>query len=127
MPESYELIVERSFSAAHCLRGYQGDCARVHGHNYKVEVSVVGETLLPTGFVLDFGDLKTRLDDVLGVMDHRMLNDLPTFADCNPTAENIARVIYHSLVSVLEGTDTCMSFVRVWETPAQSCTYRVTA
>lgn len=126
MSASYELIVERSFSAAHCLKGYDGACANVHGHNYKVEVSVIGHKLLPTGFVLDFGDLKIRLDEVLGEMDHRMLNELPAFADCNPTSENIARHIYQSLRSVLDGTGTYMSFVRIWETDTQSCTYRET-
>jgi 6-pyruvoyltetrahydropterin/6-carboxytetrahydropterin synthase len=120
----YELIVERSFSAAHCLTEYEGACARLHGHNYRVECSVVGEALQPNGMLLDFGDLKGLCDEILGEMDHRYLNDLPCFQGQNPTSENIARLIFQRLSAALSDARLRVGYVRVWETPAQSAVYR---
>jgi 6-pyruvoyltetrahydropterin/6-carboxytetrahydropterin synthase len=120
----YELIVERSFSSAHCLRDYDGACARLHGHNYRVECSVVGEQLQPDGMLLDFGRLKELCDEILDAMDHRLLNELPQFADVNPTSEGIARYIFEALEASLGMGNVRVSAVRVWETPGQSATYR---
>ena len=120
----YELIVERSFSAAHNLRDYDGVCARMHGHNYRVEASVVGQELPANGMLLDFGHLKTILDSILDELDHHCLNELPPFRETNPTSENIARHIYDHLQAGLAGTPNRVDWVRVWETPGQSATYR---
>lgn len=120
----HELIVERSFSAAHALRDYDGPCARLHGHNYRVELGVVGDDLDPNGMLLDFGELMDICDRILGEMDHQCLNELPAFADQNPTSENIARHIYDNVRSALAGTHVTVSYVRVWETAGQSATYR---
>lgn len=120
----YELTVERTFSAAHCLRDHDGPCARLHGHNYRVEVAVTGDRLQPSGMLLDFGDLKAICDDVIGQMDHRCLNDLPAFASLNPTSENIARHIHEAVGAALAERGARVSYVRVWEAPGQSATYR---
>lgn len=120
----YELIVDRSFSAAHSLRDYDGACARVHGHNYRVECGVVGDELLPNGMLLDFGILKQLCDEILDAMDHRMLNELPQFATVNPTSESIARYVFESLAAALDDGRVRVNAVRVWETPGQSATYR---
>lgn len=120
----FELIVERHFSAAHCLREYEGACARVHGHNYRVEVAVVAQELSPLGFVMDFGDLKALCDAVLDEMDHRMLNELEPFTHQNATSENIARHIHGRMKSALSGGPVSIKHVRVWETPEQSAIYR---
>jgi 6-pyruvoyltetrahydropterin/6-carboxytetrahydropterin synthase len=120
----YELIVEREFSAAHFLRDYDGDCARMHGHNYKVEVSVVGDELLPNGMLLDFGDLKAACDAVLQKLDHRMLNDIPPFDGENATSENLARFIFGEVGERLAAQAVRVNWVRVWETSRQSAIYR---
>ena len=120
----YELIVERNFSAAHYLRGYDGACARMHGHNYRVEVSVVGTELRTEGYLIDFGDVKALCDTVIEQMDHRMLNELPAFADSNPTSEGIARHIYEEVRTRLDDPAVSVQHVRVWETPGQSAIYR---
>lgn len=120
----YELIVERSFSAAHHLRDYEGVCARLHGHNYRVEVSVVGPELTSGGMLLDFGHLKALCDGVLGEMDHRCLNDLPAFAESNVTSENLARHIHQQVQAGLADTGLRVGYVRVWETDGQSAVYR---
>ena len=110
-----------NFSAAHHLRGYQGDCERLHGHNYRVEVVVATLELDDMGIVMDFRDLKLSLKDVLKEMDHQYLNDLPIFTEVNPSAEHIAEYIYarmkaHVLapVRILEvavwENETCCAF-----------------
>lgn len=120
----FELVVERHFSAAHQLRCYDGPCARVHGHNYKVELSVAGEALQSNGMLLDFGILKQICDGILDGMDHRMLNELPQFAEVNPTSENIARFVFSQAKEALAEHGLAPCYVRVWETPTQSATYR---
>ena len=111
-----------SFSAAHSLRGYRGDCERLHGHNYRVEVSVSSETLDSMGIVMDFRELKLLVKNALAALDHQYLNDLDAFSRINPSAENIARHIFMSLapsiseplvlreVVVWENDNCCVSF-----------------
>jgi len=119
----YELTVERSFCAAHFLRDYEGACARMHGHNYRVEVCVAGEQLQANGMLLDFGRLKELCDAILGELDHRLLNELPPFSARNATSENLARYIHDHVRQALTGTCATVRSVRVWETPGQSATY----
>lgn len=119
----YELTVERRFSAAHHLRNYQGPCARLHGHNYRVEITVWGEGLDDRGMLVDFGALKALCDEILGELDHRCLNDLAAFATTNVTAENVAAHIFQQVAARLpEGVG--MGSVRLWETDGSSVTYR---
>ena len=119
----YELTVERSFSAAHCLRDYDGPCARMHGHNYRVEITVQGPELDEQGMLVDFGPLKGLCDEVLGELDHRLLNELPAFAERNVTSENLAVHIYRGVAARLDPR-LRMGRVRLWETDGSSVTYR---
>ena len=119
----YELTVERRFSAAHYLRDYDGPCARLHGHNYRVEITVTGEELDALGMLMDFGPLKALCDEVLNELDHRCLNELPAFADRNVTAENLAAHLYRALAAKLT-RGVRMASVRLWETDGSSVTYR---
>jgi len=89
----YQISKQFSFSASHHLAHLPAKhpCARLHGHNYRVEIVLRADVLDVTGFVVDYGELsviKKYIDDTL---DHRHLNDVFTF---NPTAENIAKNIY---------------------------------
>ena len=70
-----------------------------HGHNYKLELKVTGEIDAETGYVIDLSILKKLIDDeVMETFDHRNLNlDTIEFKNLNPTAENIAVVIYNKL------------------------------
>jgi len=97
----FELQVEHSFPAGHALRNYQGKCANVHGHNYRVRVKVAGPRLNDLGLLLDFGDLKRALRSICESMDHEFLNDLPAFAERNPSAENLALHIYEQMEQAL--------------------------
>jgi len=118
----YELAVRRGFAAAHCIRGHPGACARLHGHNYEVEVVVAGEELDGRGILVDFAELKAGCDAVLQPLDHSLLGDLPPFASENPTSENIARHVYQEVSRALAGVR--VDHVTVWETPTSSVTYR---
>ncbi|MFA4989020.1 MAG: 6-carboxytetrahydropterin synthase QueD, partial [Candidatus Omnitrophota bacterium] len=89
----YTLKVESSFSSAHNLRGYKGKCEELHGHNWRVEISVRSRDLDGTGMLLDFKYLKKKLNNVLDRMDHQYLNKLDHFKKVNPTSENIARYV----------------------------------
>jgi 6-pyruvoyltetrahydropterin/6-carboxytetrahydropterin synthase len=121
---TYELTVQRHFSAAHSLRQYDGPCSRLHGHNYLVEVSVSGFALDDLGMVMDFGELKRLCDEVIDQLDHQMLNDLEPFAEQNATSERIAEHIYREMAARLEGQSVRLNSVRVWETPTSAATYR---
>lgn len=90
----YEVTVEAGFSSGHYLRNYRGKCENPHGHNYKVEVTLRGETLDQTGLLLDFKDLKQVMRPVIERLDHQMINDLEPFTELNPSAENLARYFY---------------------------------
>ncbi len=98
------------FDAAHSLPGYQGKCANLHGHTYKVEVVVEGP-VGDNGFVMDFYDLKKILASALADLDHRCLNDLMK----NPTAELIAEHICRSLKKELEATKISLVSLKLWE------------
>jgi 6-pyruvoyltetrahydropterin/6-carboxytetrahydropterin synthase len=124
----FEITLEESLSAAHALRAYQGACERVHGHNYRVRVSLEGERLDAAGLLMDFVELRRLLREILEPFDHRMLNEVPPFDALNPTAENMARHFFDELARRLAGRPAVrVAEVRVWETPGATAAYRKTA
>lgn len=116
MSALYTIKVITDFAAAHLLRGYAGECSRLHGHNWKVEVEVIAHHLNEVGMGVDFKDIKANTREVIGTMDHRNLNDLPPFDRINPTAENIAAHIYKALAATLNDGRARVSAVTIWET-----------
>lgn len=124
----FRMIVEGRFSAAHALRGYPGPCCQLHGHNYQVQVRLEGCELNELGMLIDYADVKTALNDILARFDHVFLNDLPEFADINPTSEELARLLYLRLRERLFTTDELRARVRltevvVYETERQGVGY----
>jgi len=119
----YELTVQAEFSAAHALRGYPGKCARLHGHNFKIEVVVCGTELDDLGMLVDFRKVKARLQEVTEAFDHRNLNEVPPFDERNPTAENLARYLYEQLSDGLPA-GTRVAATTVHETCRAAATYR---
>ncbi|HNR90591.1 MAG TPA: 6-carboxytetrahydropterin synthase QueD [Spirochaetota bacterium] len=120
----YILTIEETFASAHQLRGYRGKCENLHGHNWRVVMSVQGETLNAIGLLVDFHDLKAALREVLAELDHRNLNEVPHFAEHNPSSENIARYIYERMALRLAGGAAAMESITVWESGTARCTYR---
>ena len=92
----FELEISRSISCAHYLRGYRGECCHLHGHNYRVCVVIRAAQLDEIGISADFRKLKAAADELLERYDHRCLNDLPEFAERNPTSENLAKLLSDS-------------------------------
>ncbi len=120
----YKLTVQLEFSAAHHLRDYPGKCSRLHGHNYRVEVTVADRQLDDHGMLIDFGRLKQLCEQVVDELDHSLLNDHPFFAQNNPTAENIAHYLYTQIAQALSDIAVSLEAVRVWESATSSASYR---
>lgn len=122
----YTLRVEGAFEAAHRVVGYPGKCDRLHGHNWVVEAVFRGTELDDLGMMIDFKMAKAALMAVLDEFDHRYINEIPPFdAAVNPTAENLARIIFERLAVRPEVTATAvhLAALTVWETPKSSVTY----
>src|SRR5690242_20769387 len=121
----FEVSVERTFAAGHALRNYQGKCENVHGHNYRVQITVQGEQLDANGLLVDFLELKRLTDEVIEYLDHRFINDLVPFDILNPSAENIAKYFYDRVSTGLaQEIPTRISAVKIWETDTSSAVYR---
>jgi len=116
MSSRYTLKVVTDFAAAHSLRNYSGNCERLHGHNWKVEVEVTARELDEVGMGMDFKTIKRATKDFLDELDHYNLNDVPPFDRINPTAENIAAYIYRRLAERLNAGRVWVSAVTIWET-----------
>ncbi|MGC8976501.1 MAG: 6-carboxytetrahydropterin synthase QueD [Candidatus Ratteibacteria bacterium] len=119
----YEIKVFGEFSSAHRLRFYKGKCESLHGHNWKVELVVVGEFLDRTGLLIDFQILKSKLNIVLEDIDHKNLNKIPFFKDKNPSSENIAFFIYKKMEQLLKNYPCKVLKVTVWENDRQCASY----
>ncbi len=120
----FEISVEESFAAGHALRNYRGKCEKVHGHNYKVRVTLEGETLNAAGLLVDFTELKSLLHSVVERLDHEFLNDVPPFDKLNPSAENMARYFHEEISKGLAARGVRVSSVKLWETDTSTATYR---
>jgi 6-pyruvoyltetrahydropterin/6-carboxytetrahydropterin synthase len=112
--------VEAEFAAAHYLERYHGKCERLHGHNYRVLAYARGDALDEGGMLLDFGELKVALREVLAKLDHRCLNEIPALGAC-PSAELIARFVFEGIVEILPRAP--LSAVEVFETATSMARY----
>jgi 6-pyruvoyltetrahydropterin/6-carboxytetrahydropterin synthase len=97
---AFQIEVTDTFSAAHQLRGYKGKCEHLHGHNWKVTITLSAKKLDAAGLAIDFNEVKETLKGVLQELDHTFLNDHPYFQKSNPSSENIARYIHDSARSL---------------------------
>ena len=118
----YQVAVEGHFDAAHYLRDYGGKCENLHGHRFKVVVTLKAKKLDRTGMAYDFVELKRHLSEVINRFDHTSLNDVPPFDKINPSSENIAVTIYDQLKGCFSG-GVSLSSVEVWESPQSCVTY----
>ncbi|MDR1482849.1 MAG: 6-carboxytetrahydropterin synthase QueD [Synergistaceae bacterium] len=110
------LVKEFTFDAAHNLTKYHGKCERLHGHTYKMAVTVEGAPD-DEGMIIDFADLGDIVDkEIVSKFDHSYLNDIIP----QPTAENIARYAFTSLDGVIGGRNRVLRSVRIWETAGSS-------
>jgi 6-pyruvoyltetrahydropterin/6-carboxytetrahydropterin synthase len=119
----YEISIQTVFSAAHRLRNYQGDCEALHGHNWKVQVTVQARTLNDIGLAIDFKMLKKITNETLDRLDHSCLNDIAPFGEMNPSSENIARVLFEDMKTSIAAFGVSLVKISVWESDNAWATY----
>ena len=114
-----EIFKEFTFEAAHRLPNVPAGhkCARLHGHSFRVRVTVAGAIDPLLGWVMDFSEIKAACRDVHDALDHRYLNEIEGLE--NPTSEMIATWIWGRLAPVLP-----LEAVEVRETCTTGCVYR---
>ena len=119
----FVLKIVTDFASAHSLRDYPGDCARLHGHNWQVEVSVCSQVLDDSGIAIDFREIKKQTKLVVKRLDHQYLNEIKPFDVLNPTAENIAKFFFDEIALLISNKDLKVKEVMIWETPRSAVTY----
>lgn len=130
----FRVTREFHFCYGHRLLNYDGKCKHLHGHNGRVVITVEAPELDPRGMVVDFTDIKRIVNRWIDEnLDHRMIlrRDDPArealeklgepmyLIDVNPTAENIARLIF----DYAKSQGIAIVDVRLWETPQCCATY----
>lgn len=121
----FELKVITHFAAAHQLTELAGPCERLHGHNWKIEVLVTGQTLGKDGLLIDFKQIKKATEEVVQELDHRFLNELQPFREASPSSENIAKTIFQFLARKLDSETVKVAGVTAWESDSAAATYRI--
>ena len=120
----YELTVDTHFDAAHSLRNYPGECARLHGHTWGVAVSVQAEILSELGLSIDFKTIASVLNDIVRRFDHKTLNDMEEFSELNPTAENLACLLFELISEKINNKTIRVCSVTVTEGERYHVTYK---
>lgn len=111
----YRLTIKTGFAAAHNLINYQGDCENLHGHNWKVEVTVTAMELDDAGLAIDFKVLKKETNKLLDELDHKYVNQHEFFKSISPSSENISRYLYQQLSVLLNDGNIKVERIGVWE------------
>ena len=119
----FHVFIKSHFSAGHHLRDYPGNCERPHGHNWKVEVTVITPELDSLGMGIDFRQVKEAVKKVLDTLDHHDLNQHAGFQSINPSSENIAVYIFNNLQKDLTSDRYEVHSVTVCETDNTGVTY----
>lgn len=122
----FELKVVSHFSAAHQLKMVAEKCENLHGHNWKVAVYVTGKKLNRAGVLMDFGEIKKHVSDIIETLDHKFLNEIELFHDdFPPSSENIARYVARALQAAIKDPSLKVSRVTAWESENTGATYIV--
>jgi len=119
----FVLKIVTDFASAHSLRNYPGDCSRLHGHNWQVEVSVCSKVIDDNGIAIDFREIKKQTKFVIKRLDHQYLNEIEPFDVLNPTAENIAKYFFDEVGLLINNESVKVKEVMIWETPRSAVTY----
>ena len=122
----YELKIITRFAAAHQLKMVAKECENLHGHNWKIEVCLAGKALNSAGVLMDFGQLKEILSEIIERLDHKFLNELECFNDSfRPSSENIAYYIANELKASINNPLVKVSSVTAWESENACATYKL--
>jgi 6-pyruvoyltetrahydropterin/6-carboxytetrahydropterin synthase len=118
---AFELTTTREFAAAHSIRLYDGSWEPLHGHNWRVKVTVEAPKLDPIGVVMDFHELERLVDAIIGPFHNHNLNETPPFNTLSPTTEHVA---VHIAQSLQLPPQVRLVSVEVWETATNSVIYK---
>jgi len=118
----YRVTVEASFCASHQLRLPSGELEPLHGHNWKVEARFAGPELNAWGVLVDFVEVQAALGRIADDLNGRHLNEMEELKALNPSAENVARVIFGRLKASGAFGEQLAS-IRLWEAPGCSAAY----
>lgn len=120
----FEISTTREFSAAHALRLYDNSLEPLHGHNWRLRVTVGTQQLDSIGVVMDFHELERLVDAIIGPFHNANLNEVWPFAKgaLNPSAENVALHVGETLLPSLPHPARLLR-VEVWETSSNRATY----
>ena len=115
-----EVFKTFSIEAARSLPNLSDEhpCTNIHGHSFKITITVSGDINETTGFVIDFGDVDTAFKPIFQMIDHSYLNDIEGLE--NPSSENMCRWIWIRLAPTLPG----LSQIEIKETDSTGCTYK---
>jgi 6-pyruvoyltetrahydropterin/6-carboxytetrahydropterin synthase len=120
----FELKVLNHFSAAHQLKLVAAKCENLHGHNWKIEVCIKGEKLNDAGVIMDFGQIKKYVSEIMANLDHKFLNEIEWFKGTNPSSEIIAMKIAQELQKKIDDPSVRVLSVTAWESDDACATYR---
>ena len=121
----YTVAVKRDFVAQHYLIG--GDWGaenEKHSHHYVVELRLEGATLDQHGYLVDIVEIEQQLDALVAHYRDKTLNDLPEFADLNPSIEHFARILCQTLANHIPAPNLNALTVRIWENDIAWASYR---
>ena len=117
----FRVTKEFKFDSAHRLEGYEGNCSHLHGHTWRLAVTLEGTYLAPSGMLMDFKLIKSVVNEIIvEELDHVYLNDV---LDVNPTAENLAKYIFlklHDVIAERSPQWVELVNVRLWENYPES-------
>lgn len=113
----YEVGVVAQFEAAHRLDGDFGPASRMHGHTYRVEITIKGEQLSKEGTLFDIGRLRQAVAAAVNRLDYQDLGGVDGLSDGNTTAEVVARYLFEEIRSRLVDDLPAALAVRLWESP----------
>lgn len=118
-PVKVRLVRKYGFESAHRLplvpEGHK--CSRLHGHSFRIEISVEGAVDERLGWFVDYADIDAACRPLIDALDHRYLNEIPGLE--NPTSEHLAKYIWDRLCASLSG----LVRVTVMETCESRCEY----
>lgn len=119
----WEISTETCVAAAHQLRLAPGEGERLHGHNWRIKATVRARALDSRGFVMDFNELGPMLRALVEPYEHVFLNEIEPFQVVNPTAENIARVVFENLSAQVNDDRVWVERLDVWENDVCAASY----
>lgn len=119
----YEIYTQTHISAAHHLREYDGECKKLHGHNWIIKTFIRCDELDELEMGLDFKVLKKAVKQICENLDHADLNEVPYFKEHNPTSESMAKYLFDEIGKKINNDRVRVSRVEVQETPGNGAIY----